>query len=1082
MYSNPPYRILLCLYLVFGLVTSLFAASTFQPETLWPQVTQSGRYFNFPIGIAQDQNKLFYITDSQSHRVKVLTEQGEFLRSWGGFGQASGKFDKPLGIAIAPNGLVYVADTNNNRIQKFNNQGQLLGQWGGLGRANGQLDHPNTLTVDLQGRIFVGDTGNHRIQVFNASGQWIRSFGGLGSEPGKLNNPVGIAISVTGEVYVVEGPNNHRISVFDVQGKYLRSWGQKGASDGQLDSPEGIALDNKGQVYISEFGNNRIQVFTNDGKWLRSWGKLGFTGADLWSPFGMVIDADNKTLYVADASNNRVQFYDLSGKYIGGWQSQSNGPGEFAAPKMSISPQGEVYVADQRNHRIQKFSATGEWQRSFGAFGTEPGQFNGPNHVAFSKNGKVFIADTGNDRIQVYDQNGTYLSHWGVTGKEKGQLDGPGNLTMGSDGLLYITELINHRVSVFTADGQFVRAWGKFGSGRVELNRPDGIVIDENNVVYVADHDNHRVQVFDIQGNYLNEWGQDGSEPGNFNHPHGIALSPSGLLYVTDALNNRIQVFKKDGTLVEIIGEAGTQPGQLGQPYTVELTDDDTLYVSELANNRIQLLKRRDSSARTAFKAILLAGGGPSTETYENPIWESTELLTNNAYFALRAQGINKESIRYLTAGNTQNDLDGDGLFTDTLSASNASLQQAITSWASDADNVIIYLADHGGDGTFKINQHDILTSKLLKEWLDAMDGKVPGKVTVIIEACQSGSFFADLSHSNHFLIASANSQQPAIISNEGLTAFSYHFWYAVHTGSSLQNAFKRARQGISRETVLVGNKLQQQDAQLDGNGDGKFDANDYTSVGTYCLGKCTKTAADEPQVLPITISSNLNGQSQFHLRMQVTSLSGVSRAWALISRPDINYSDPSQPISELPMVKLACSDQNNGKFLCEGDYDQFSVLGDYHISFHASDQQNRNSLSNEAIVLSQNGTSNGLDNNQSDNSRYDFKNGLLSIQDVLAHGQHYQAVLHYHDDRYELISNSLAKVLFDPSAQYSGDTGLLSLPKVQVQGHYYQATLKNVGNFVFTLLSIKELDADSTGGSDHPHTGVDETPTNVTR
>lgn len=1048
--------------------------SNFKPDLIWPQITQSGRYFNFPLGVARDAKGFFYVTDSQSNRVKMLSAQGELLRSWGRRGSENGEFNTPVGIALAKTGEVLIADAANNRIQIFNSEGKYLASLGSFGNANGQFNHPNALALDSQGQLYVSDTRNHRIQVFSALGQWIFSFGTLGNAPGQLNNPLGIMLHPNGDIYVVEGAENHRISVFNAQGKFKFSWGKKGSADGEFDSPEYIAADGNGQVYVTEYGNNRIQVFDSQGHWLRSWGKFGFTGPDLWTPYGLAIDTVNQRMYVADTSNNRFQQFDLQGKYLGGWQSQGKDVGEFASPKLSLSPQGEVYVADQQNHRIQVFSASGAWLRSFGSFGTQPGQFVRPNHVHVTTQGQVLVADTGNNRIQVLDLQGNYVKQWGISGSNPGQLGGPGNFTVGNDGNVYITELINNRISVFSLDGKFIRTWGKFGGDKGELKKPDGIVMDAEGLIYVADHDNHRVQVFDMQGTYIREWGEDGAAPGQFSHPHGLALSPSGLLYVADALNNRIQVFKRDGTLVEIVGEAGTQPGQLGQPYNVALADENTVYISELANNRVQKFVRKAPTTHSTYKAIILAGGGPSTDNYENPIWESTELLSNNAYFALRAQDIAKADILYLTSGNTQNDLDEDGHYDDLQVGSFQSLKLAITDWAANADNVIIYLNDHGGDKTFRINQKEILNSKDLKLMLDTLEPKVSGKITVIIEACQSGSFFPELEKSKHVLIASANQEQPAIISNEGITAFSYHFWYGIHSGSNLQNAFKRARQAMSSETVFVNNKPQRQDAQLDANGDGLFNADDFNSLGAYCLGKCKKLAADEPQVMPLTLSGNLNGQTKVMLGMQVSSLAPLSQGWTIISRPDIKQTSPSEPVTDLPSVDLNCTDQGSGQYWCTGEYAKFDAIGDYFITFHARDQKNRSSVPINTVTLTQNGAATSIAN---DNITYDLQTGKVNIRDATAFGEHYQATLEPSGEFYVLKTILKVNQAVDASAHFDEATNLLLLSKIRVQDHYFRVTLKYLGNYTFALQTLKDLGQTdgNTGIVNASDIGVDE-------
>ena len=108
-------------------------------------------------------------------RVQKFDMNGEFIMSWGSFGNGDGQFYFPRGVAVdQTDGFVYIVDMGNHRIQKFDTSTnvlpQLLAKWGGsaepghasspLAQEAGQLRSPG-LTVDGDGDVFVTDTGNH---------------------------------------------------------------------------------------------------------------------------------------------------------------------------------------------------------------------------------------------------------------------------------------------------------------------------------------------------------------------------------------------------------------------------------------------------------------------------------------------------------------------------------------------------------------------------------------------------------------------------------------------------------------------------------------------------------------------------------------------------------------------------------------------------------------------------------------------------------------------------------------------------------------------------------------------------------
>ena len=62
-----------------------------------------------------------------------------------------------------------------------------------------------------------------------------------------------------------------------------------------------------------------------------------------------------------------------------------------------------------------------------------------------------------------------------------------------------------------------------------------------------------------------------------------------------------------------------------------------------------------------------------------------------------------------------------------------------------DADSLVIYLVDHGGKDTFRMRGTETLSAADLDSWLDTLQNTMTGKVTVIYDACESGSFLSSL-------------------------------------------------------------------------------------------------------------------------------------------------------------------------------------------------------------------------------------------------------------------------------------------------------------------------------------------------
>jgi DNA-binding beta-propeller fold protein YncE len=218
---------------------------------------------NWLMGIAFNSKKHLVIADENNHRIQILNERMEFVKSFGSFGAQNGHFNNPYGVAVDSEDNIFVADYNNNRIQIFNSDGKWKLTIGKSGSNDGEFYSPYGIVISKKdNRIFVTDEKNNRVQVFSVDGRFLFKFGTEGNKNGQFRCPTGLTLTDCGRYLLVCDRNNHRIQVFDSNnGEFIESYGTQGKGNGQFENPCGICFSPNGLLLISEYGNHRVQVF-----------------------------------------------------------------------------------------------------------------------------------------------------------------------------------------------------------------------------------------------------------------------------------------------------------------------------------------------------------------------------------------------------------------------------------------------------------------------------------------------------------------------------------------------------------------------------------------------------------------------------------------------------------------------------------------------------------------------------------------------------------------------------------------------------------------------------------------------------
>lgn len=220
---------------------------------VWEMASAKDRFLT-PIGISPGANGEVLVADAQLGYIARLDRDGHPVGQFG-----KGQLDWPTGIARDPaTGRIYVAETHGHDIKVFSDSGELLETFGKRGEAAGEFNSPTFLTL-AHDKLYVTDTLNARVQVLSLDGKPLETIGQRGLNMGDMPRPKGVAVDKDGNIYVVESYFDYLL-IFNAAGQFLMPIGGTGSGVGEFYQPGGVWTDRNDRVYIADTFNGRIVI------------------------------------------------------------------------------------------------------------------------------------------------------------------------------------------------------------------------------------------------------------------------------------------------------------------------------------------------------------------------------------------------------------------------------------------------------------------------------------------------------------------------------------------------------------------------------------------------------------------------------------------------------------------------------------------------------------------------------------------------------------------------------------------------------------------------------------------------------
>jgi DNA-binding beta-propeller fold protein YncE len=879
-------------------------------------------YFDYPRSIATDSKNKIYIADTENNCVHIFTTDGMFVTKWG---RTNGlKFNKPSTIFVSQQNDVFVFN-QDQVLKKCSQDGEILQEI--------KLEQTDIIIIDNRDIIYTYNIRSDHIDQYDINGTKLKSIEfNLVISPTTSKESCDMAIIYKNEVISIFFLIERQIKKYIVENNTLKAIPSKFPSI-NIGLLSNICFDQSGKTLyvLSEQGLYKVVPESESDNYLIQ--EVMLFGESIY--YSDISLTKNGTILLAGKSyppsvnhpysGNTIEHYSRDGELISIYGKWGHTQGLFYAPKNIKILNDILHVFDSCNKRVQCFDIKNKFKYS-GGFSIN--QFDNTDLLEMKEDIQMTVCSLGNYYFSLEDQESP-LEHIVQKYDKSGHLQHEWSYETGYGFPSYFYDFEVENIDENTVHFYVIDDWGHYRKYIARTNTdklvleyqkkldftPGGLAYDPSDeTTYISDSKNNCIKKYN-KTNLVEIIGKQ--EDSELNNPGNIEIYKD-YLFIVDKGNNRIQKWTKNGEVISIYGKFGADAGEFINPFDICINDTDELvYVSDMDNHRIQVLKKIAENEDTV-KAIIIAG----RYSAKDPMWPSTQSSANFAYRTLIHQGIPKDQIFYLSPS-TKVDLDNNGYYDDVDEiATLEKVEQAISYETTGSDTVILFLIDHGGIETFRLNEKEILSADQLNRWLE----KVSAKTVIIYDACHSGSFIPILSAGNRIILSSSKSNELASSISNGVVSFSSFFWYDIFNGNSVYQAYTN--------TCLKLPFQNQQHPLLEDNGDKIVDSNDGATAKNTTIGY----GADNSDGAPvIALNKNLNDSLQngeLKISVNITSSNTIARAWAVIVPPKLEMSGGT--IVHSPEIALNHIENNT----FEAVYNEINFSGTYSVGIYAIDSQ----------------------------------------------------------------------------------------------------------------------------------------------